>query len=181
MQATTIIFFIVTAHLALLTFATPNLLKCGFITNLYDKRGNLIKKVCEIRENNSYDNAENSCVRRGMHLLVIESEEMLIELGRQLEDNGVVKSLSATWGVGGGYWINGRRNSRGEWNTYTTSRRPLNNDIPFTHSHSHSDSCLALKRDGVMKVSGFICGHDFWNLCEFQVIESDKLSCNLDE
>ena len=172
--------FLITAHFALLAHATPNLLKCAYVANLYDKRGNLVKKVCEIRENHSYENAENSCLRRGMHALVIESDEMLIELARQLEDNGMVKSVGVTWLTSFGYWINGRRHSNGQWNTYTDERLPINTDIPFTISWSHSDKCLALKKDeGKMKVSGFDCSYDYWHLCEFQVIKNDHLSCKI--
>ena len=168
--------FLITAHFALLAHATPNLLKCAYVANLYDKRGNLVKKVCEIRENHSYDNAENSCLRRGMHALVIESDEMLIELARRLEDNGVIKKLAGTWGVGGGYWINGRRNLFEEWSIYINERRLLNSDIMFTHSSTNNEPCLAVKKDeGRFKVFGFLCNHEFWHLCEFQVINNCEL------
>lgn len=168
------IIFLITC-LATLADATPHLPSCVFVTNLFDKRGDLIKKVCEIREAHKFDNAENSCIKRGMHLLEIDSNEMLIELSKALEGNGIVKTLGRTWVPTVGYWINGRRNYHGEWYTYTSDeKRLLNADVPFTHSPSHSDSCLALKKDGTLKVSGFTCNHAFWHLCEFQVIKNQS-------
>lgn len=165
---------IITISIIVIIDATPHLQSCIFITNLYDKRGDLIKKVCEIREAHKFDAAENSCIKRGMQSLIIDSNEMLIELNKKLEENGILKGLGAKWVPASGYWINGRRNYHGEWFTYTMNgeKSLLNSDVPFLHSQPHSDSCLALKKDGTLKVSGFTCTHAFWHLCEFQVVKN---------
>jgi hypothetical protein len=67
---------------------------------------------------------------------------------------------------------------KGHWMTYDLiSKQQLNPELPFTHGTAYSDICLALKRDGVFKVTGFQCSHPYFHFCEFQVIKSENSNC----
>lgn len=174
-------FFVISKIFLITTFlfsidATPKTEHCTLITNLFDKQGELIKKVCEIRMAFSYEKAENNCIKNGMNLLVFESFEVFEEFSRKLDESS--KALGNVWGPSKGYWINGRRNYKGDWLTYTlNAKQQLNPQIPFTHGTAHSDICLALKRDGIFKVSGYQCSQAYYHLCEFQVVKAEHSNC----
>lgn len=139
---------------------------CAHINHLFnDQTGLYMKSSCILRNGANYEQSEEFCKSHNMNLFVI--------------DNSFVQSAFFTTTTNslsdfdvGFVWINGRRETTGDWYSFTPSPRPLYNGINWVETPidgRSSGDCLrySTEHGGKYLAMGELCSSGSYFICEF--------------
>jgi hypothetical protein len=135
--------------------------------SLKDDNGNELKKICDVKTQKNYEQAEDHCRNNGMALLVIENEAVFKAFSKFL-----LKNIpgSTNWGATQGVWINGKRYFSNGWYTYAPHGKELNSKaLKWSNKGAGSGDCLAVKRQSAFHVEGCSCTKPYRYVCQFDV------------
>lgn len=143
----------------------PNLSTCNHIRYLSDsENGAYLKSICTLPVGLTPEQSEIRCRENRMELFVIDNsavQKALFKVTTELHNNR-----------DGMWWINGRRDSNGEWFSFSPEREPIYHGIDWVQTQTvegkNSGDCLAYTmHHGPYQAMGFDCNRNGVGICQF--------------
>lgn len=138
---------------------------CRNNNQLVDDSGNVLKSLCIVNDTVLYQEAEQTCLKNGMRLFVINNSAV-----QSAFRASVTQSLV---GIANGFlWINGRRENE-EWFAYDPVRNPSYDGIDWVQTANVdgrvSGDCLRYTAQfgPLMRSMGTDCRNRAWFICEY--------------
>lgn len=144
----------------------PSLSNCYAIRHLFDQEsGTYLKSFCTLNTHSTYELSESLCRDNNMELFVIDNSAV-----QEAFFGATTESLEAY--PQGLVWINGRRESSGDWFTSSPQRQPLYSGIDWVQTETiigqDNGDCLAYTRiHGPYKAMGHDCMQSHWLTCQY--------------
>lgn len=135
------------------------MIKCKRTQDVFDTSGRYLKSICMPAKNLDYSGSKVNCESKAMHLLVIDSDEVLSAI------YGLAQPV-----IGITIWINGRRDNSG-WFSNNPQKLPIFPGLSWAPVRSTA-KCLSITRgDGKFEAIANDCEKPFIFFCEYQKSE----------
>lgn len=135
--------------------------------------GTYLKTLCTVSRDLTYEQAKDICTNAGMHLFVVNDSEVQ----KALQDAAGVRFLDRQYAR---LWVNGMKDSDGNWKTHGTSTRPVFQLLNWLEGDSTTGECLSILRRNklnTMSFQGWGCSGIAWGYCEY-VLKPSKLEAS---
>lgn len=147
---------------------------CTFTKTIYDRKGNYLKTICDVRQFKTHDDAQRFCLSHNMDLLIVENRE--VKTGVMAFLNERYSWCSDVWPHGCGLWMNGRKTGS-SWYAYKYYQKlDFGSAFPIQYESSHPGSCAVIKRNHGFEARNYECSKVYWFLCEYSSVVQEEIT-----